>query len=82
MPGAPRWPFERARKLRILWRNGTRSGEIAAALGVTRCAALGKLRRLGLLGNCPQPEKIRRMSAARLDYLERTRSTSSMRVSA
>ena len=82
MPGARRWPFERAKRLRILWRDGKTSREIAAILRITRCAVLGKLHRLGLLGGCSRAEKNWRLSLARRAYIIRTHSTSSMRVRA
>ena len=42
------WTPEKEDKVRVLWAEGFTSREIAAGLGCTRCAVIGKVHRLGL----------------------------------
>ena len=42
------WSEERTELLLKLWADGWSGGSIAARLGATRCAVLGKANRLGL----------------------------------
>jgi GcrA cell cycle regulator len=44
------WTAERAAALTTLWNEGVSSGDIAAALGITRNAVMGKVWRLKLRG--------------------------------
>jgi hypothetical protein len=44
------WTSERIETLSRMWREGIRSGKIAPAMGITRAAVMGKLRRLGMVG--------------------------------
>jgi GcrA cell cycle regulator len=44
------WPNGRSEALRRMWLDGSTSGQIASALGVTRNAVLGRIRRMGLMG--------------------------------
>lgn len=50
------WTDERITALKQHWLDGLSGGQIAAALGITRNAVIGKIRRLGLLG-LPRPPK-------------------------
>ncbi|MNU29723.1 GcrA cell cycle regulator [compost metagenome] len=45
------WTIERTRRLAALWRQGFTAADIAARLGhgISRCAVLGKVHRLGLM---------------------------------
>lgn len=45
------WPHGKSEALRRMWLDGGSSGAIAAALGVTRNAVLGRIRRMGLMGH-------------------------------
>lgn len=49
-PGEILWSEALVARLSELWLSGTTGGEIGRRLGVSRCAVMGKLRRLGLLG--------------------------------
>lgn len=65
-----RWTSERVATLRALWVEGKSAREIAAQLGCTRNAVLGKLHRLGLTClQISQSEKTRR----RLAVMPKTR---------
>lgn len=44
------WPHGKSEALRRMWLDGSTSGQIALALGVTRNAVLGRIRRMGLMG--------------------------------
>jgi GcrA cell cycle regulator len=44
------WPHGKSEALRRMWLDGATSGQIAQALGVTRNAVLGRIRRMGLMG--------------------------------
>ena len=44
------WPHGKSEALRRMWLDGSTSGQIAMALGVTRNAVLGRIRRMGLMG--------------------------------
>jgi GcrA cell cycle regulator len=48
--GSP-WTEPRIKRLADLWRDGKSASEVAAALGVTRNAVIGKVHRLGLSGD-------------------------------
>ena len=60
-PNSP-WTPELVETLRKLWLGGLSSAEIAKQLGVTRSAVLGKVYRLGLLGEAPRREAVYRSS--------------------
>jgi hypothetical protein len=45
------WPHGKSEVLRRMWLDGSSSGAIATALGVTLNAVLGRLRRMGLMGH-------------------------------
>ena len=49
--GETSWTDEQTQTLTRLWNSGLSATLIAPQIGVTRSAALGKLKRLGLLGN-------------------------------
>lgn len=49
------WTKEKIAVLRAMWRDGQSGGTIAAALGCTRNAVLGKIRRLGLNRKIEEP---------------------------
>ncbi|HEY8616064.1 GcrA family cell cycle regulator [Phenylobacterium sp.] len=48
------WTDERVARLERLWLAGCSGAEIARALGVSRCAVLGKVHRLGLQRKAPR----------------------------
>lgn len=48
MTGKPLWPAAAVERLRELWTRGSSAGQIAADLGLTRNAVMGKITRLGL----------------------------------
>ena len=51
-----RWPPERDEQLRALWAAGWSAGKIAKELtGVSRCAVIGRARRMGLARRNRQP---------------------------
>lgn len=52
-----RWTEERDATLRRRWKAGDSGGDIARALGLTRNAVMGRLGRLGLLGERPTPAR-------------------------
>lgn len=52
------WTEEKIQKLKTLWDNGGTGAEIAAVLGTTRNAVLGKVNRIGLSRNDGWPCKI------------------------
>jgi GcrA cell cycle regulator len=49
-PGEILWSEALVARLSELWLSGITGGEIGHRLGISRCAVMGKLRRLGLLG--------------------------------
>jgi DNA-binding CsgD family transcriptional regulator len=49
LPHRPKWPEDRVRTLRVLWRKGLPCAAIAQRLGVSKNAVIGKAHRLGLL---------------------------------
>ena len=49
-PGEILWSEALVARLSELWLSGTTGGEIGHRLGISRCAVMGKLRRLGMLG--------------------------------
>jgi len=49
-PGEILWSEALVERLSELWLAGITGGEIGHRLGISRCAVMGKLRRLGLLG--------------------------------
>lgn len=59
MPAAPdaTWPADTIATLRTLWLDGISARAIGARLGRTRSSILGKISRLGLVGQ--QPRKLR-----------------------
>ena len=67
------WSDDRIERLKKLWANGMSGSWVAAALGVSRNAVLGKVHRLGLMGTKPRrapksPEELvaaRKLRAAR-----------------
>ena len=61
------WSDERIERLKNLWANGMSGSWVAAALGVSRNAALGKVHRLGLMGTKPRrvPKPPEELEAAR-----------------
>ncbi len=46
------WDVETEATLCRMWQNGKTGSDIADAVGRTRCAVLGKLNRMGLIGDC------------------------------
>jgi hypothetical protein len=54
------WTPERISELKAMWKSGKTGGYIAKALCISRNAVMGKCRRLGLLGDLPSKEKLRR----------------------
>jgi GcrA cell cycle regulator len=65
------WNVQRIERLELLWNEAWTCREIAADLGTSRCAVIGKVDRLGLPARSPKP----RMSAeeAKRRRLERQR---------
>lgn len=70
------WTDEKAEELRVRWERGESAGIIAAAIGdISRCAVLGKARRMNLplrlssvtkpMGRKPQPDTKKRKPVMR-----------------
>ncbi len=64
-PGSPEWPPERVAQLRRLIGAALSSREVAAAMGTTPAAVVGKARRLGLTWRGPAYGAARAAQAAR-----------------
>lgn len=47
------WTDERVVKLKELWLKGSSASEIGTEMGISRCAVLGKVNRIGLSGRQP-----------------------------
>lgn len=60
MNGKP-WQPDKISELRRLWKKGLTGSEIAQSLGVSRSAVIGKLNRLGLIGDMPESERLERV---------------------
>lgn len=58
------WTDERVEELRRRWDTTESAAEIAAAMGTTRCAVLGKAHRLNLTSRREAPREIRARSAS------------------
>lgn len=56
-PHSPTWPSGNVEAVRRMWLEGRSSGQIAAALGVTRNAIVGKVARLGLTRSSGTPQR-------------------------
>jgi hypothetical protein len=63
MNGRP-WRDDQIAELRRLWERGLTGSEIAQSLGMSRGAVIGKLNRLGLIGNMPKTERLKRVRRA------------------
>jgi hypothetical protein len=61
------WIDEDIEALAVKWRSGQRASAIATDLGISRCAVIGKLDRLGLLG-LTKEEKKRRESIGKREW--------------
>ena len=63
------WIDDRVADLKAMWASGRSGGEIASSFGVTRCAVLGKIFRLGLADrmfvNRRTPEQIQAAKRAK-----------------
>lgn len=71
------WTHARVSRLQCLWSAGKTAGQIAIALNVSRCAVIGKLNRLGLIGGMSDRERAQRQASSITDeYRERQRQTS------
>jgi GcrA cell cycle regulator len=57
------WTDDRVAAVTQLWAAGLSASQIAAQLGVTRNAVIGKLHRLGLLGSRPRSDATRRITS-------------------
>lgn len=62
------WTEHEEAELKRRWKAGQSSSVIATALGCSRNAVLGKLNRLGMLGNLSATELSRRMSDRNNQY--------------
>ncbi len=58
------WSDIQVQTLVNLWKTGQTAKNISRKLGMSRSAVVGKLNRLGLIGNMKRSEKGRRVSAA------------------
>jgi hypothetical protein len=61
MNGKP-WQCDKIFELRRLWKEGLTGSEIAQTLGMSRSAVIGKLNRLGLIGDMPESERLKRVN--------------------
>lgn len=52
-----RWTDDSIERLKRRWKDGDSAGDIARAFGMTRNAVIGKLARLGLLGERKTPSR-------------------------
>ena len=67
------WSDDRVEQLKSLWQEGLSAGQVAQTLGgVSRCAVIGKVHRLGLAGRANHPQ----VSRARLPSAVKTRLSS------
>lgn len=58
------WNVETEATLRRMWQNGKTGSDIADAVGRTRSAVLGKLNRMGLIGDCTEAARKTRQASA------------------
>jgi hypothetical protein len=63
MNGSP-WRDDQIAELRRLWKQGLTGSEIAQSLGMSRGAVIGKLNRLGLIGDMSKSERLKRLKRA------------------
>jgi len=74
MRGKP-WPQEVEATAIRMWKAGKTGSDIADAVGRSRCAVMGKLDRLGLIGDCTEAARAKRQASAfeRMSRATRTR---------